>query len=64
MKIAKWIGVLAALLLVFWLGMRAQARLYEEQCMDLGGGKNHLDAGASFPICVLDVGTYRQRHAR
>lgn len=64
MKITKWIGLFAALLLVFLLGMRAQARLYEEQCMDLGGGKNHLDAGASFPICVLDVEIYRQRHAR
>ena len=51
MKIAKWIGVLAA-------------QLYQDQCMDLGGGANHPDAGASFPICVLDVETYRQRHAR
>ncbi len=64
MKIAKWIGVLAALLLVFWLGMWTQAQLYQDQCMDLGGGKNHPDAGASFPICVLDVETYRQRHTQ
>nr|WP_314228672.1 hypothetical protein [uncultured Kingella sp.] len=64
MKIAKWIGILAVLLLAFWLGMWTQAQLYQDQCLDLGGDKNHPDAGASFPIFVLDVETYRQRHAR
>ena len=64
MKIAKWIGLFTVLLLVFWLGMWTQAQLYQDQCMDLGGGKNHPDAGASFLICVLDMESYRQRHAR
>ena len=64
MKTAKRIGILAALLLAFWLGMWTQAQLYQDQCLDLGGGKNHPDAGASFPICVLDVETYWQQHAR
>lgn len=64
MKSIKWLAWLVALLAAFWLGMQAQAWRYQEQCMDLGGGKNHPDAGASFPICVLDVETYRKRHAR
>jgi len=44
--------------------MAVQAWLYDDLCLDLGGGANHPDAGVSFPICVLDVETYRQRHAR
>ena len=61
----KKIFLLASLLIAtFYAGMKVQAFIYEDTCLDLGGGKNHLDADASFPICVLDVGTYRQRHAR
>ena len=32
MKITKWIGLFAALLLVFWLGMRAQAHRFPFAC--------------------------------
>ena len=40
--------------LAFWLGMVAQAWIDEDRCMDLGGGRNHPDAGVSF-VCVLDM---------
>ncbi|WP_315389281.1 hypothetical protein [Neisseria bacilliformis] len=49
--------------LAFWLGMVAQAWIDEDRCMDLGGGRNHPDAGVSF-VCVLDMETYRQRYGR
>ena len=50
--------------LAFWLGMVAQAWIYEDWCMDLGGGRNHPDVGVSLPVCVLDMETYRQRYGR
>ena len=39
-----------ALLLIgtFYAGMRTQAYLYEDLCLDLGGGKNP----GNYPICV------------
>lgn len=55
---------LILLLAAFRLGMAVQAWLYNDLCLDLGGGANHPDKGVSFPICVLDVETYRERHAR
>ncbi|ASP17548.1 hypothetical protein ACG2K1_09125 [Neisseria sp. 23W00296] len=55
---------LILLLAAFRLGMAVQAWLYDDLCLDLGGGANHPDAGVSFPICVLDFETYRERHAR
>ena len=44
--------------------MVAQAWIYEDRCMDLGGGRNHPDVGVSLPVCVLDMETYRQRYGR
>ena len=55
---------LILLLAAFRLGMAVQAWLYNDLCLDLGGGANHPDKGVSFPMGVLDVETYRERHAR
>ncbi len=55
---------LILLLAAFQLGMAVQAWLYDDLCLDLGGGANHPDAGVSFPICVIDVEIYRDRYAR
>ena len=45
-------GFVKALLLIgaFYAGMRTQAYLYEDLCLDLGGGKNP----GNYPICVLE----------
>ncbi|MFN2551090.1 hypothetical protein AB9R03_04955 [Neisseria gonorrhoeae] len=41
--------LIAALVGAFYAGMRTQAYLYEDLCLDLGGGKNP----GSYPICVI-----------
>ena len=64
MKSIKWLAWFIALLAAFWLGCRRRLGGIKSSVMDLGGGANHPDAGASFPICVLDVETYRQRHTQ
>lgn len=46
----KALLLIAALVGVFYAGMRTQAYLYEDLCLDLGGGKNP----GSYPICVIE----------
>ena len=47
----KKIFLLASLLIAtFYAGMRTQAYLYEDLCLDLGGGKNP----GNYPICVIE----------
>ena len=45
-------GFVKALLLIgaFYAGMRTQAYLYEDFCLDLGGGKHP----GNYPICVIE----------
>ena len=44
----KALLLIAALIGTFYAGMRTQAYLYEDLCLDLGGGKNP----GNYPICV------------
>ena len=47
----KKIFLLAGLLIVaFYAGMKVQAFIYEDACLDLGGGKNP----GNYPICVVE----------
>ena len=46
----KALLLIAALIGTFYAGMRTQAYLYEDLCLDLGGGKNP----GNYPICVLE----------
>ena len=46
----KALLLIASLVVEFFAGMRAQAYLYEDLCLDLGGGKNP----GSYPICVIE----------
>lgn len=46
----KALLLIAALVGTFYAGMRTQAYLYEDLCLDLGGGKNP----GSYPICVIE----------
>ena len=46
----KALLLIAALVGAFYAGMRTQAYLYEDLCLDLGGGKNP----GSYPICVIE----------
>ena len=48
---------IAALIGTFYAGMRTQAYLYEDLCLDLGGGKNP----GNYPICVLDKNVADER---
>lgn len=41
-------ALIAALIGAFYAGMRTQAYLYEDLCLDLGGGKHP----GNYPICV------------
>ncbi|MDO5058541.1 MAG: hypothetical protein Q4D82_01200 [Neisseria sp.] len=41
---------IAVLIAVFYAGMRVQAFLYEDWCLDMGGGKNPGD----YPVCVIE----------
>ncbi len=46
----KKIFLLAGLLIAaFYVGMKVQAFIYENTCLDLGGGKNP----GNYPICVV-----------
>ncbi|HIB8936473.1 TPA: hypothetical protein ACWYE2_000976 [Neisseria meningitidis] len=45
----KALLLITALVGAFYAGMRTQAYLYEDLCLDLGGGKNP----GSYPICVI-----------
>lgn len=45
----KALLLIAALIGAFYAGMRTQAYLYEDLCLDLGGGKHP----GNYPICVL-----------
>jgi len=50
----KKILLLAGLLIAaFYAGMRTQAYLYEDLCLDLGGGRNP----GNYPICVIEKDT-------
>ena len=46
----KALLLVAALIGAFYAGMRTQAYLYEDLCLDLGGGKHP----GNYPICVLE----------
>ena len=46
----KALLLLAALIVAFYAGMRTQAYLYADLCLDLGGGKHP----GNYPICVLE----------
>lgn len=46
----KALLLIAALIGAFYTGMRTQAYLYEDLCLDLGGGRNP----GNYPICVLE----------
>ena len=46
----KALLLIAALIGTFYAGMRTQAYLYEDLCLDLGGGKNP----GNYPICVIE----------
>lgn len=41
---------IALLIAVFYAGMRVQAFLYDDLCLDLGGGRNP----ENYPICVIE----------
>ncbi|EGZ51053.1 hypothetical protein HMPREF9370_0312 [Neisseria wadsworthii 9715] len=49
-KILKTIIFLAALMAAFYAGMKFQAYVYDDLCLDLGGGKQPGD----YPICVME----------
>lgn len=49
-KILKTIIFLAALAAAFYAGMKFQAYVYDDLCLDLGGGKQPGD----YPICVME----------
>ena len=46
----KALLLIAALIGAFYAGMRTQAYLYEDLCLDLGGGKHP----GNDPICVIE----------
>ena len=46
----KALLLIAALIGTFYAGMRTQAYLYEDLCLDLGGGRNP----GNYPICVIE----------
>nr|WP_197313179.1 hypothetical protein [Listeria monocytogenes] len=48
-RLFKALLLIAALVGAFYAGMLTQAYLYEDLCLDLGGGKNP----GSYPICVV-----------
>ncbi|MCR8550957.1 hypothetical protein M4578_24310 [Salipiger sp. P9] len=41
--------LLALAVLAFWLGMLWQRHLYEDRCLDLGGGREP----GGYPVCVV-----------
>ena len=49
----KALLLIAALIGAFYAGMRTQAYLYEDFCLDLGGGKHP----GNYPICVIEKDT-------
>lgn len=53
----KALLLIAALIGAFYAGMRTQAYLYEDLCLDLGGGKHP----GNYPICVLDKNVADER---
>ena len=46
----KALLLIAALIGAFYAGMKVQAFIYEDTCLDLGGGKNP----GNYPICVIE----------
>lgn len=49
----KALLLIVALIGAFYAGMRTQAYLYEDLCLDLGGGRNP----GNYPICVIEKDT-------
>ncbi|WP_096777536.1 hypothetical protein [Neisseria dumasiana] len=49
-NILKTIIFLAALAAAFYAGMKFQAHVYDDLCLDLGGGKQP----GGYPICVIE----------
>lgn len=41
---------IALLIAVFYAGMRVQAFLYDDLCLDLGGGRHP----ENYPVCVIE----------
>ena len=50
LSFGKALLLIAVLIGAFYAGMRTQAYLYEDLCLDLGGGKNP----GNYPICVIE----------
>jgi len=46
----KALLLIVALIGAFYAGMKVQAFIYEDTCLDLGGGKNP----GNYPICVVE----------
>lgn len=46
----KTLLLITALIGAFYAGMKVQAFIYEDTCLDLGGGKNP----GNYPICVIE----------
>ncbi|QEY23874.1 hypothetical protein [Neisseria animalis] len=62
-KTATLLKITAALIVlfaVFRAGMAFQGYLYEDTCLDLGGGRNP----GNFPICVIDDQTRQERYGQ
>lgn len=50
----------AALAAVFYAGMKYQSFVYEDMCLDLGGGRNP----GNYPVCVVDEAVMKARNAQ
>ncbi|STZ77160.1 hypothetical protein [Bergeriella denitrificans] len=62
-SVRRWLktaALLLALFASFRAGMAFEAYIYEEICLDSGGGKNP----GGFPICVIDEETRKQGYHR
>ena len=51
MKSSMFLGATTIAILSFLAGQSYQRFLYEDKCLDMGGGKNP----ASYPICVIEI---------
>ncbi|MCF7520919.1 hypothetical protein L4G92_02475 [Neisseria sp. ZJ106] len=56
-RLIKTAVLLLTLAAAFYAGMVFQNHLYEDTCLDLGGGKNP----GNFPICVINQNTPSER---
>jgi len=42
--------IVIVIAVAFWAGMKWQVLIYEDKCLDMGGGRNP----GNYPICVID----------